>query len=188
MNRGYQTASKKYREQNSGDTASNTSSNSQPPPPSGAPAGGMPDFSFLLGSLGGSGRGAGAGGGMPDLAGLMNNPMLMNMAQQMTSSDAFNDILNNPRMRELAQQMMTGQRNIGDLMSDPDVQNLYSLSNFVLTIIGLEILVLEEAVDKEVIPVHSVLDLFLPFAFLDNEFTYLYPSPQGLVILMGSDK
>ena len=51
--------------------------------------------------------------------------MLMNMAQQMTSSGAFNDIMNNPRMRELAQQMMSGDRNIGDLMNDPDVMNMY---------------------------------------------------------------
>jgi small glutamine-rich tetratricopeptide repeat-containing protein alpha len=118
MNRGYQTASKKYREQNpeqSSDTARSTS-----PPATGAPATGMPDLSSLLGSLGG---GAGRGGG-PDLSGLLNNPMLMNMAQQMASSGALGDIMNNPRMAEMAQQMMSGERNLGDLMSDPDVQNM----------------------------------------------------------------
>jgi small glutamine-rich tetratricopeptide repeat-containing protein alpha len=117
MNRGYQTASKKYREQSTEEsTATNSSDGSLP-----APAGAMPDLSSLLGSLGGGGSG-GAGG--PDLSGLMNNPMLMNMAQQMASSGALNDIMNNPRMREMAQQMMSGDRNIGDLMSDPDVQNM----------------------------------------------------------------
>jgi len=85
----------------------------------------MPDLSSLFGSLGGAGRGgAGGGGGAPDLAGLLNNPMLLNMAQQMAQSGALNDIMNNPRMREMAQQMMSGERNIGDLMNDPDVQNM----------------------------------------------------------------
>ena len=42
-------------------------------------AGGMPDLSALLGGMGG---GPG-GGGMPDLNSLMNNPAMMNMAQQM---------------------------------------------------------------------------------------------------------
>ena len=78
----------------------------------------MPDLSSLMGSLGGGGAGA------PNLASLMNNPMLMNMAQQMASSGAFNDIINNPRMREMAQQMMTGERSLGDILGDPEVQDL----------------------------------------------------------------
>ena len=117
MNRGYQTASKKYREQNqegANETTRDTSSTNPPPSQGG---GGM-DFSSLFGSMGG-GR-----AGTPDLASLMNNPMLMNMAQQMASSGAFNDIINNPRMREMAQQMMSGERNLGDVLNDPDVQNL----------------------------------------------------------------
>jgi len=117
MNRGFETASKKYREQNpEPENATPNSSQS-----SAAGAGGMPDLGSLLGSLGG---GRGGGGGTPDLAGLLNNPMLMNMAQQMASSGAFNDIMNNPRMREMAQQMMSGERSMGDIMTDPDVQNL----------------------------------------------------------------
>jgi small glutamine-rich tetratricopeptide repeat-containing protein alpha len=122
MNRGYQTASKKYREQNPDQPNETTRdpSTTQPAPPA---AGGMPDLSSLLGAFGGgAGRGGGAGGA--DLASLMNNPMLMNMVQQVTSSGALNDLMNNPRMRELAQQMMSGDRNIGDLMSDPDVMNM----------------------------------------------------------------
>ena len=84
----------------------------------------MPDLASLLGSLGG-GAGRGSGGGAPDLSSLLNNPMLMNMAQQMASSGALDGIMNNPRMREMAQQMMSGERNIGDIMNDPDVQNMY---------------------------------------------------------------
>jgi small glutamine-rich tetratricopeptide repeat-containing protein alpha len=70
------------------------------------------------------GGAGGGGGGMPDLQGLMNNPMLMNMANQMAQSGAFDGIMNNPRMREMAQQMMSGERNLGDMMNDPEVQNM----------------------------------------------------------------
>lgn len=127
MNRGYQTASKKYREQNPDQPNEARDAPTTSPSPSSAPAGGMPDLSSLLGAFGGGGAGPGrgAGGGGPDMASLLNNPMLMNMAQQMASSGALNDIVNNPRMRELAQQMMSGERNIGDLMNDPDVMNMY---------------------------------------------------------------
>jgi small glutamine-rich tetratricopeptide repeat-containing protein alpha len=81
----------------------------------------MPDLASLLGSLGG---GAGRGGGAPDLSALLSNPALMNMAQQMASSGALDGIMNNPRMRDMAQQMMSGDRNLGDIMNDPDVQNM----------------------------------------------------------------
>jgi small glutamine-rich tetratricopeptide repeat-containing protein alpha len=74
--------------------------------------------------FGGGAGGGGGGGGMPDLQGLMNNPMLMNMANQMAQSGAFDGIMNNPRMREMAQQMMSGERNLGDMMNDPEVQNM----------------------------------------------------------------
>jgi tetratricopeptide (TPR) repeat protein len=40
----------------------------------------------------------GGAGGMPDLAGLLNNPAMMSMAQQMMQSGAFNDIMQNPEM------------------------------------------------------------------------------------------
>jgi small glutamine-rich tetratricopeptide repeat-containing protein alpha len=127
MNRGYQTAARKYREMSS-DQESTQARATSPSASATPPAGGMPDLSSLLGSLGGAGRGGGGGGsgGGPDLGGLLNNPMLMNMAQQMASSGAFNDIMNNPRMRDMAQQMMSGERNIGDIMNDPEVQNMYS--------------------------------------------------------------
>lgn len=132
MNRGYQTASKKYREQSTDQPNETRDTSTTSPPVSGAPAGGMPDLSSLLGAFGGggAGRGGGAGGGGPDLASLLNNPALMNMAQQMASSGALNDMMNNPRMRELAQQMMSGDRNIGDLMNDPDVMNMCNSSLF----------------------------------------------------------
>jgi small glutamine-rich tetratricopeptide repeat-containing protein alpha len=117
MNRGYQTASKRYREQNHDGTRDATS----PPSSTGGAGSGTPDLSSLLGSLGGAGR----GGGVPDLSGILNNPTLMNMAQQFASSGALDGLMNDPRMREMAQSMMSGDRNIADMMNDPEVQNMY---------------------------------------------------------------
>ncbi|CAK9007459.1 Small glutamine-rich tetratricopeptide repeat-containing protein 2, partial [Durusdinium trenchii] len=66
--------------------------------PGGAPggmpgmgAGGMPDLASMMGAMGGG------GGGMPDLSSLMNNPAMMQMAQQM---------MQDPEMMQRAQQMM----------------------------------------------------------------------------------
>jgi small glutamine-rich tetratricopeptide repeat-containing protein alpha len=123
MNRGFQTASKRYREQNP-EESTDSAPSSPPPPSTGGAGGGMPDFSSLLGGLGGAGRGGGAGGGAPDLSSLLNNPMLLNMAQQMASSGALDGLMNNPRMQEMARSMMSGDRNLGDLLNDPDVQNM----------------------------------------------------------------
>ena len=124
MNRGYQTASKKYREQQTSEQSNTTVRDTSPPTGGPAPSGsGMPDLASLLGSLGGAGSGRGGGG--PDLNALLSNPALMNMAQQMASSGALDGIMNNPRMREMAQQMMSGERNLRDVMNDPDVQNMY---------------------------------------------------------------
>ncbi|KAI9255177.1 hypothetical protein BDA99DRAFT_442302 [Phascolomyces articulosus] len=50
---------------------------------------------------------AGAGG-MPDFASLLNNPQLMNMAQQMMQSGALDQIMNNPNLARMAQNMMGG--------------------------------------------------------------------------------
>ncbi|CAM9696676.1 unnamed protein product, partial [Phaeothamnion confervicola] len=60
--------------------------------------GGMPDLSALLGAMGGGGGGGGGrAGGMGSLAGLMNNPHMQSMAQNM---------MQNPAMMEMAQNMM----------------------------------------------------------------------------------
>ncbi|EJT97979.1 TPR-like protein [Dacryopinax primogenitus] len=80
------------------------------PAPAAAAPGGF-DFSRaaeMLGGMGG-GRGGGAGGGMPDLAGLMNNPQVMQAAQQMMANGGLEQVMNNPMMRNLAQQFMQGQ-------------------------------------------------------------------------------
>ncbi|KZO89585.1 TPR-like protein [Calocera viscosa TUFC12733] len=75
----------------------------------GAGPGGF-DMSRAAEMLRGMGGGAGGGaGGMPDLAGLMNNPQIMQAAQQMMANGGLEQLMNNPMMRNLASQFMQGQ-------------------------------------------------------------------------------
>lgn len=43
----------------------------------------------------------GGAGGMPDLGALLNNPALMNMAQQMMQSGALDNLMNNPNIARM---------------------------------------------------------------------------------------
>ena len=52
-----------------------------------AGAGGLPNF--------------GGAGGMPDLGALLNNPALMNMAQQMMQSGALDNLMSNPNVARM---------------------------------------------------------------------------------------
>mmetsp|Transcript_23876 Transcript_23876/g.29265 ORF Transcript_23876/g.29265 Transcript_23876/m.29265 type:complete len:390 (+) Transcript_23876:261-1430(+) len=56
---------------------------------------------------GGGGGGGGGAGGMPDIASMMNNPAMMNMAQSM---------MQNPAMMNMAQQMMQDPNMLSNLM------------------------------------------------------------------------
>lgn len=56
--------------------------------------GGMPD---MLRNLGGGGAGA----GMPDLASMMNNPMMMQMAQQMMANGGLERLMQNPALANM---------------------------------------------------------------------------------------
>lgn len=49
----------------------------------------------------GSDAGAAGAGGMPDLGSLLNNPALMNMAQQMMQSGALDQLMNNPNVARM---------------------------------------------------------------------------------------
>ncbi|KAF2842490.1 TPR domain-containing protein [Patellaria atrata CBS 101060] len=102
----------------------------------GAGAGGMPDLAGLASMLGGGG----GGGGMPDIAQMMQNPMMRQMAQNLMSNpDALNNILQNPRMREMAERFGGGagagagagrgaggggMPDLSSLMNDPSIADL----------------------------------------------------------------
>ena len=63
------------------DNTSGTQSRSPPP------VGGMPDLSGMADMMGGSG-----GGGMPDLTSLLNNPTLMQMANNMMANGGLENM------------------------------------------------------------------------------------------------
>ena len=59
----------------------------------------------LADMLGGMGGGGGAGG-MPDLASLMQNPMLMQMAQQMAANGGLERLMSNPAVANMVRHEM----------------------------------------------------------------------------------
>ena len=52
----------------------------------------------MMRNMGGTG---GPGGGMPDIASLMNNPQLMAMAQQMAANGGLANLMQNPRVADM---------------------------------------------------------------------------------------
>lgn len=92
------------------------------PPAAGAGgAGGFPDLSALAGMAGGG------GGGMPDLASMMNNPMVAQMAQQLMSNpDGLASLMNNPMLRQAAERFGSGggMPDMNALMSDPALRDM----------------------------------------------------------------
>ena len=57
--------------------------------------GGMPDLSGMASMLGGMGRGA---GGTPDISSMMNNPAIMQMAQNMMANGGMERLMQNPAL------------------------------------------------------------------------------------------
>lgn len=95
-------------------------------------AGGLPDLSSLASMFGGGGGGAsGGGGGMPDLSGILSNPMFSQMAQNlMKNPEMMNNLLNNPRLKEMMDGVGGGSGGSGGLpdmsklMSDPTIAEM----------------------------------------------------------------
>ncbi|GAA5988198.1 hypothetical protein JCM11641_001609 [Rhodosporidiobolus odoratus] len=80
----------------------------------GAGAGGIPGF-------------PGMGAGMPGLADMMNNPAIMNMAQQMMQNGGLDQIMNNPMMQQMMNSMGGGGGGMPDmnaLMNDPTMRRM----------------------------------------------------------------
>jgi small glutamine-rich tetratricopeptide repeat-containing protein alpha len=67
------------------------------PEPAAAPGG---NFDDVLRSLGG-GAGGGTGLGGLDLAGMMQNPAIMNMAQQMMGNGGLENLMRNPAVNQM---------------------------------------------------------------------------------------
>ncbi|QEL62216.1 hypothetical protein CJJ09_004389 [Candidozyma auris] len=112
MKRGYETAKKRVEaelessiatnEPESTERGTDASSGSGSGAGSGAGAGGMPDFSSMFG---------GGGGGMPNFAEMMNNPQVMEAARNLMSNpNALEGLMSNPAVRQMAQNMGLGAR------------------------------------------------------------------------------
>ncbi|KAL9008677.1 MAG: hypothetical protein Q9173_006222 [Seirophora scorigena] len=132
MKKGFKTAKAKVEEEEkegpSGDVGREATSPTRGA--GGGGGGGMPDLGALASMLGGGG-GGGGGGGMPDISGLMNNPMFASMAQNLMSNpEALQGLMNNPRLREMAQGMGGGggggggMPDISAMMSDPSLREM----------------------------------------------------------------
>lgn len=102
-----------------------TSSSNSPPRPGAGP--GPAGLADALRNLGGAGAGAGAGG-MPDLAGMMNNPAMMQMAQQMMANGGLERLMSNPAVANMMGRLNSGSGmpSMDELMSDPDLRNIAS--------------------------------------------------------------
>ncbi|KAL8954419.1 MAG: hypothetical protein Q9193_007255, partial [Seirophora villosa] len=134
MKKGFKTAKAKVEEEEkegaNGDVEREASSPTRGA--GGGGGGGMPDLGALASMLGGGGGGGGGNasrGGMPDISGLMNNPMFASMAQNLMSNpEALQGLMNNPRLREMAQGMGGGggggggMPDISAMMSDPSLR------------------------------------------------------------------
>ncbi|KAF8422050.1 hsc70 cochaperone, partial [Tirmania nivea] len=115
MRRGFETAKKRLaEEQGEEDIGASESGHGM--------GGGMPGLSSLASMFGGGGAG---GGGMPDLAGLMNNPMIAQMAQNvMKNPDMLGKMMSNPKVKEMMDGVSGGSGGLPDmssLMSDPSI-------------------------------------------------------------------
>ena len=73
--------------------------------PGGTDFGGMADM--LRGMTGGAG-GAGAGEGAGGLGGLLNNPMMMQMAQQMMANGGLERLMQNPSVANMVSRWSSG--------------------------------------------------------------------------------
>jgi len=92
---------------------------SRTPPMSSTGAGAsMPNVEEMMRGMGGAG---GAGGGMPDLAGMMNNPMMRQMAESMMANGGMERLMQNPAVANMMNRVNSGggMPSMSELMSDP---------------------------------------------------------------------
>jgi len=83
---------------------------------------GVPNFEEMMRNMGGGG----AGGGMPDLAGLMNNPMMRQMAERMMGNGGLERMMQNPAVANMMNNMRSGggMPSMTDLMADPSLREM----------------------------------------------------------------
>ncbi|KIO02396.1 hypothetical protein M404DRAFT_148114 [Pisolithus tinctorius Marx 270] len=93
----------------------------------GAGTGGLPNMAGLADMFRNMGGAGGAeGGGMPDLGSMMNNPMMMQMAQQLMANGGLERMMSNPSVANMMNRVQNGGGlpSMEELMSDPTMRNL----------------------------------------------------------------
>lgn len=105
--------------------STNVSTSDEATPSNPSSGGGLPDLSSLAGMFGGGG-GGGGGGGMPDLAGMMNNPAVRQMAQSMMANGGMERLMQNPAIANMLNRAQSGggMPSMQELMSDPTLRDL----------------------------------------------------------------
>ncbi|SCU87573.1 LAME_0D10616g1_1 [Lachancea meyersii CBS 8951] len=112
MKRDYDTAMKKVEQSLNIEKASPAAAENDSATPQAGGSGGLPDFSSML------------GGG---LGGLLNNPQVMQAAQQfMQNPNAMSEMMNNPALKQMADKFQSGQGtpSMADLMKDPALMDM----------------------------------------------------------------
>lgn len=113
MKRGYETAKKRAEEELESSIAASEPEAARSTEASSEAGAGMPDLSSMFGS-----------GGMPNLSEMMNNPQVMQAAQNLMSNPgAMQGLMNNPMLRQMAQNM-GGEGGLEGLMNNPMLQNM----------------------------------------------------------------
>jgi small glutamine-rich tetratricopeptide repeat-containing protein alpha len=104
----------------SDDTSSPNESSSRSSSTPGAPGAGLGGMADMMRNMG-----MGSGGGMPDLAGMMNNPQLMAMAQQMAANGGLANLMQNPTVADMMSRIQSGNMpSMDELLADPTMQEL----------------------------------------------------------------
>lgn len=120
MKRGFETAKKRVEEELESliatpEDTTDRSAGASAGAGAGAGAGGMPDLASMFG---------GGAGGMPSLGDMMNNPQVMQAAQNlMLDPNAMLNLMNNPMLRQMAENF-GGEGGLDNLMSNPMLQNM----------------------------------------------------------------
>ncbi|KAJ2928833.1 hypothetical protein H1R20_g8119, partial [Candolleomyces eurysporus] len=89
------------------------------PPAGSGSARGANNLNDILGTMGNlAGAGGPGGGGMPDLASLMSNPAIMQMASQLASNGGLESLMQDPNIANMAARFQNGQMPSQDEIRD----------------------------------------------------------------------
>jgi len=82
----------------------------------------VPNVEEMMRNMGGGGRGA---GGMPDLASMMNNPMMRQMADSLMANGGMDRLMQNPAIQNMMNRVNSGggMPSMAELMSDPGLRD-----------------------------------------------------------------